>query len=147
MKRVACNLNSPSTNLTILYSFYILFIRVCISIFLPHSKCSCLHFFAPCRPHGLHFGLGVASTTKESSLRGVNPKLVLVEQNTAVTGALTEVQRCRGAESFVKFILASRIRAADCKRVSLPDRLKVLVCLVWSFMYWHSASSCGEPKR
>ena len=139
MKRVACNLNSPSTNLTILYSLYILFIRVCISIFLPHSKCSCLHFFAPCNPQGLHFGCGVASTTRLSSLSGVNPKSWVVEQKTAVTGALTDVQRCKGDESFVKFILASRIRAADCKRVNLPDRLNVLVCSECLFMYWQSS--------
>ena len=139
MKRVACNLNSPSTNLTILYSFYILFIRVCISIFLPHSKCSCLHFFAPCNPQGLHFGCGVASTTRLSSLSGVNPKSWVVEQKTAVTGALTDVQRCKGAESFVKFILASRISAADCKRVNSPDRLNVLVCCECFFMYWQSS--------
>ena len=147
MKRVACNLNSPSTNLTILYSFYILFIRVCISIFLPHSKCSCLHFFAPCRPQGLHFGCGVASTTRLSSLSGVNPKSEVVEQNTEVTGALTELHRCRGAESLVKFILASLIRAADCKKESLPARFIMLVFVLFLISCSHKALSLFEPKR
>lgn len=84
-----------------------------MSMFLLHAKCPFLHCFDPWSPQGLQSGVGSASITKELSLRGVKPKSGVVEQKTAVTGALTEVQRCRGAESLVKFILASRISAAD----------------------------------
>jgi hypothetical protein len=59
----------------------------------------------------------------EWSESGVKPKEGRVEQNTAVTGALTADAKCIGEESFTKFICAFFMSAAEVSRLILPARL------------------------
>ncbi len=88
-----------------------------------HLKCFSGHDLKPCNPQGLQLSVSTVSIIAEFSESGPKPKAGTVEQKIAVTGAFIAEAKCCGAESFTKFIAASRIRAADCINVSLPDKL------------------------
>jgi hypothetical protein len=65
------------------------------------------------------------SITSDLSDKGPNPNAGTVEQKNAVTLALTAEAKCKGPESFTKFILASRISAADSKKFNFPAKLSI----------------------
>ena len=52
-----------------------------------------------------------------------NPKAGTVEQKTEVVGAFTDEQKCKGAESLVKFIFALSIRETESRKFSFPAKL------------------------
>ena len=87
-----------------------------------HLKWPCGQDLKPCSPHGRQVNGSVVSTMKLRSDSGPKPKSGTVEQKMAVTGALTAEARCRGAESFTKFMLACCINAADSRKLNSPDR-------------------------
>ena len=89
----------------------------------------------------------MVSTIREFSLSGVNPKAETVEQNIAVMGAFIEEQKCIGAESFIKFILASFISEVDSKKLSLPARFWHFGWLETVFISSQTRISEGEPSK
>lgn len=118
-------------------------------MFMPvqQAKVPVLHFFAPCSPQGLQAGRGSASMTRLSLLKGPKPKSGVVEQNTAVTGASTAEQRCRGAESQTKFIFAPCMSAALSKRDNSPQRLSAFLFPLRRMMSPHCVAFSLLPSR
>ena len=98
-----------------------------IKIDFIHLKCPSGHAFRPCVPHGLQVSLSLVSTTKDFSDSGVKPKSGIVEPKIAVTGAFIAEARCRGDESFTKFILACFMKCADASKSNFPARLKTFL--------------------
>ena len=92
---------------------------------MEHLKCPFGQLAYPCKPHGRQSSISDVSKTKETSDKGPKPKAGTVEQYIAATGALTAEAKCKGAESFTKFIRAFFINAADSKKDNWPARFSI----------------------
>ena len=81
--------------------FYFILAKSCSeSIVRAHLKCPLGQALYPCNPQGRQSRATFVSTINDLSDKGPKPKAGMVEQKTAVTGALTADAMCIGAESF-----------------------------------------------